>query len=234
MIPPADPTRGDLERFYGALAALRDRRGGYSRLDTWRQGDVTARRGVYFFFEEGEARSGSGIGPRVVRVGTHGLRAGQKSTLSGRLLQHRRSPAGGNQRGSIFRRHVGGALMDAGRVEHVDGWNVGSNSTPMQRAAERAVEVMVSQVIGAMPFLWLQIDDEPGPSSDRGYIERNSIALLSSEVARALDPPSATWLGRHSRSPAVQLSGLWNVRGIGDPVEHGFLDRLEHLVSSSP
>ncbi|MGK7865429.1 hypothetical protein [Falsiroseomonas sp. E2-1-a4] len=123
--------------------------------------------------------------------------------------------------------------MDAGLVDHVDGWNVGSNSTPMQRAAERAVEVMVSHVIGAMPFLWLKIEDEPGPQSDRGFIERNSIALLSSEVARALDPASATWLGRHSRSPAVQLSGLWNVRGIGEPVEHGFLDRLEQLVSSS-
>jgi hypothetical protein len=30
-----------------------------------------------------------------------------------------------------------------------------------------------------MPFLWLAADDDPGPSSQRAYIERNAIALLS-------------------------------------------------------
>jgi hypothetical protein len=30
-----------------------------------------------------------------------------------------------------------------------------------------------------MRFLWIDIDDEPGPASIRGFIERNSIALLS-------------------------------------------------------
>lgn len=230
----ADANLRDIERFYDALAVLKDRCGGFSRLEVCRRRDVTAARGVYFFFEDGESRCGSGVGPRLVRVGTHALRIGQQSTLPTRLLQHRGTPAGGNQRGSIFRRHVGGALMDAGRVDLVDGWNTGSKSTPAQRAVERAVEAMVSQVIGAMPFLWLKIDDEPSPESDRGYIERNSVALLSSEVARTLDPPSATWLGRYARSPTVQLAGLWNVQGVGKPIDAGFLDRLEQLVTSSP
>jgi hypothetical protein len=44
----------------------------------------------------------------------------------------------------------------------------------------------VSEVIGKMSFLWLPIGDEPGPNSQRGYIERNVIALLSNANARAV------------------------------------------------
>ncbi len=38
-------------------------------------------RGVYFFFEDGETRSGSGSRHRVVRVGTHALVSGSRATL---------------------------------------------------------------------------------------------------------------------------------------------------------
>jgi hypothetical protein len=37
---------------------------------------VLPSRGVYFFLENGESRSGSGAGSRVVRVGTHVLKTG--------------------------------------------------------------------------------------------------------------------------------------------------------------
>ena len=37
----------------------------------------------------------------------------------------------------------------------------------------------VSDIIREMPFLWLEVDDPPGRDSLRGYIESNSIALLS-------------------------------------------------------
>jgi hypothetical protein len=46
-------------------------------------------RGVYFFMEEGEVRSDSGIGPRIVRVGTHALKRNSTSTLWTRLSQQR-------------------------------------------------------------------------------------------------------------------------------------------------
>jgi hypothetical protein len=48
----------------------------------------------------------------------------------------------------------------------------------------------VSEVIGKMSFLWLPVRDEPGPNSQRGYIERNVIALLSNDGKEPLDPPS--------------------------------------------
>ena len=68
-------------------------------------------RGLYFFCEAGEERSGTGTGMRVVRVGTHGLKAGSRNTLWGRLSQHRGTSRGsGNHRGSIFRLLLGIAL----------------------------------------------------------------------------------------------------------------------------
>ena len=70
------------------------------------------RRGVYFFFEPGESRSLSGTGSRIVRLGTHALANGSRSTLWQRLSQHRGNAKGdgGNHRGSIFRLLVGVAL----------------------------------------------------------------------------------------------------------------------------
>src|SRR4051794_10024716 len=62
-------------------------------------------RGVYFFMEDGEVRSDSGTGSRIVRVGTHALKENSGTTLWNRLSRHRGSTStgGGNHRGSIFR-----------------------------------------------------------------------------------------------------------------------------------
>lgn len=226
-----DPTLPALQRLYAILADLQARQGGFCHLRDGLPPALGGRRGVYVFFEPGEDRSGSGPGPRVVRIGTHGLTTGSRSTLRSRLAQHRGSSSGGNQRGSIFRRHVGAALMAAGRLPTVSGWLQGSSATPEQRAAERDTEVLVSQHIGAMPFLWLPIEDAAGPASDRGFIERNAIALLSSTAVGRLDPPSANWLGHHAPAPAVRSSGLWNVRHVGEPCDQAFLDRLAQLVA---
>ena len=83
------------------------------------------RRGVYFFFEPGELRE-DGRTPRVVRVGTHAVSAGSRTTLWTRLRDHRghvigRHVGGGNHRASIFRRHVGSALLGRGLGEALAG-----------------------------------------------------------------------------------------------------------------
>ncbi len=108
---------------------------------------------------------------------------------------------------------------------------MGSSSTPEQRAAERDAEIQVSQTIGAMSFLWLDVPDEPGPLSDRGYVERNTIALLSSATARTGDPPSPSWLGQHASAAEIRISGLWNVQHVGQAMDAAFLDRLDGLVT---
>ena len=134
-------------------------------------------RGVYFFMEDGEARSDSGQGPRIVRVGTHALKAQSSTTLWKRLSQHKgREKSGrGNHRGSIFRLIVGTAL-NADAAETCLTWGDKTAGRDV-RAGETALEEHVTRIIGRMPFLWLVIDNEPGPTSMRGYIERNAIAL---------------------------------------------------------
>jgi hypothetical protein len=71
------------------------------------------------------------------------------------------------------------------------------------RTAEAVLEERVSRVIGAMHFAWLAIDDDPGPTSMRGYIERNAIALLSNYGKTAIDPPSLGWLGHNERETGL-------------------------------
>ncbi|MGE0454015.1 MAG: hypothetical protein AB7O37_18160 [Vicinamibacteria bacterium] len=189
--------------------------------------------GVYFFRENGEARSQTGHGPRIVRVGTHGLKAGSRSTLWGRLAQHKGQDAsgGGNHRGSIFRQIVGAALMKRTGYE-CPTWGSGNSAPRDVRMAEQGLEREVSTVIRAMPFLWLAIEDATGPDSQRGFIERNAIALLSNYDKEPLDPPSTNWLGHHCDRERVRGSGLWNSNHVDDPYDPAFLDELHALVAA--
>jgi hypothetical protein len=83
-----------------------------------------------------------------------------------------------------------------------------------------------------MPFLWLAVNDEPGPQSMRGRIERNAIALLSNLNKSALDPASTHWRGRACvRGGAlVRDSGLWNQRHVNEVYDPSFLDVMEALT----
>jgi hypothetical protein len=228
-------TGGMLDDFYGLLDELAARVGGPRRLAECSKTTGWPQRGVYFFFEPGEVRRDGR--PRVVRVGTHALTASSGSTLWSRLRQHRgstggRNPGGGNHRGSIFRLHVGTALLrsapDLASHPAQATWGRGAHATAEVRAGERDLERRVTDYIGAMPLLWLNVDDPPGPASDRGLIEASAIALLSSAANPAADPPSTTWLGHHAERAAVRTSGLWNVNHISDPVDPNLLDRLDH------
>jgi hypothetical protein len=231
----------EISRFYDILGKLERRIGGKRTLADCSKGTGWPNRGVYFFFEAGEIRSGSGMGPRVVRVGTHGLKLGANSTFWQRLSQHRGSERGGNHRGSIFRSLVGEALKGEGQNMEPESWGIGSDpgkgaaklgvSHPDIIDRERELEVRVSRYIGGMPFVWLPIEDEPGPKSSRGYIERNTIALLSNYAGNAVDSPSANWLGRFSSRERVRQSGLWNNNHVDEKHEIDFLNRFAQLVS---
>jgi hypothetical protein len=183
--------------------------------------------------EPGEERSDTGAGRRVVRVGTHALTESSKTKLWNRLSQHRgqASSGGGNHRGSIFRLIVGTALM-ASNAHQFRTWGKGSTATAEIRAGEARLECEVSRIIGAMPFLWLAIDDDPGKASLRGYIEQNSIALLSNYSKPPLDAASPAWLGRYCDRERVRASGLWNSNHVDEQYDPKFLDRLARIVAT--
>lgn len=223
------PEVGALDRFYGLLKRLASLPGQGRRL-----GDYTGRsgwpgRGVYFFREPGEFRKG-GREPRVVRVGTHAVSAGSKSTLWGRLRTHRGARDGsGNHRGSIFRLHTGRAVLARDGATRPTSWGIGQNAPREVRLTEVAIEQRVSEYLGRMSVLWLAVPDDPSPSSDRSVVEKNTIALLSNSL-RPHDPPSPNWLGHHSDRSEIRESGLWNLNYVTSEFDPASLDVFEYWL----
>ena len=242
---PTPDRVADTIRFYKLMRRIEVGVGGCRRLAECTGGMDWPRRGVYFFFEPGEARTASGSGGRIVRVGTHALKGGARSTLWKRLRAHRgiARSGGGNHRGSIFRGLVGRALARRGDCPLPASWKIGGSSGEAVRRpvlasrgavknAEADLERRVSDTIGQMPFLWLNVPDAPGPKSARGYIERNAIALLSHARTAAADRPSADWLGNHSDRSRVRASGLWNSDHVEKDYDAAFLDKMDALVKA--
>jgi hypothetical protein len=223
--------KGELDQFYELLALLESGLGGKRTLRCCQGKMEWPPSGVYLFFESGEFRQSETKIPRVVRVGTHAVSAGATSSLWGRLRTHRGAPNGsGNHRGSIFRLHVGAALLERlGGSQILSSWGVGQTAGQEAKAAENWLELKVSEYLGSMSLLWLAIGDTPGPLSDRAFIERNAISLLSNHED-PFDPPSNNWLGLQSVKSSIRKSGLWNVRHTNDDYNHQFLKVLEQYI----
>jgi len=127
---------------------------------------------------------------------------------------------------------VGEALL-ARSGRHITSWGVGGTLREAAdllgrdleelRAEEAHIESDVSVYIGAMPFVWIDVDDEPSPVSARGAIERNTIGLLSNHSQEPLDRPSSDWLGLWSGRANVRNSGMWNNNHVSDGYDRTFL-----------
>jgi hypothetical protein len=190
-------------------------------------------KGLYFILEPTHAISGSRM-PRIVRVGTHAVSAGSKTSLWDRLSTHRGTGnGGGSHRSSIFRLHVGRALVkqDPSRAWPAT-WSKGQSAPAAIRSGEEQLERLVSEVIGEMNLLWLNIDDEAGPASERGYLERNAIGLLS-RIGLLNPSTRSTWLGRLSPDWRIAASGLWNLNHVFMKPDDDFLDRLEVAIDNT-
>lgn len=225
-------TASHLERFYAILDRLsQDGNQGRPLRDYSGKAGLPAR-GVYFFREPGEYRFGAAGPLRIVRVGTHAVSLNAKSSLWGRLRMHLGTRGGsGNHRGSIFRRHVGSALL-ARQGQVMESWGAGSSVAKQLRedsaamAAEREMEQRVSEYIGGMSILWVNVPDAPSAESLRSFIEKNAIALLSNK-RMPLDSSSPAWLGRHSPREEIRQSQLWNLNYVDGTYDPAFLDQLD-------
>ena len=98
--------------------------------------------------------------------------------------------------------------------------------------AEADVEATVSAYVGRMPFLWLNVGDAPGPDSERGFIERNAIALLSGYVHPGGDCASRIWLGHYSDRERIRVSGLWNSNHVDETYDPSFLDAMDSYIGA--
>lgn len=231
----------DIRHFYELLDTLSLQHGGPRYLRDLGNHRDWPKRGIYFFFEDGELRSGSGSGLRITRVGTHAVSKGSKSKLVNRLRSHRGKLNGeGDHRSSIFRGLIGQALIGSDSSLRSASWGLKPNivsiskdigvSETLLKSDERLVERRVSEHLDSMPFLWIDVDDEPSKNSLRSYIERNAIALLSNIPNLAIDPPSRKWLGHKSNRVAVRESGLWNQQHTEENYNPDFLDAMHKFI----
>jgi len=220
----------DLDKFYTLIKRLGDGLGGGIKLKDATGTMAWPDKGVYFFFEEKEYRKTEPFQQRVVRVGTHAVSEGSATTLWNRLRTHRGSAdLSGNHRGSIFRLHVGKSLIAKEKLDFPS-WGIGQTAEKEIKTIEKELEMKVSQVIGEMKILWLNIGDKSSANSDRSFIERNSIALLSCFI-RKIDTASKNWLGIVNPHNAISESSMWNVNYVEDDYDPRFLEILERYVN---
>ncbi|MGM4929722.1 DUF6884 domain-containing protein [Tardiphaga sp. 619_E2_N8_5] len=190
--------------------------------------------GVYFFFDETETTRFSNIIPRLVRVGTHGVSAGSTATLRNRLRTHFGTRAGqGNHRASVFRLHVGRAIIERENLqEQFPNWGKGQSANRDITDRESPLEMRVSQYIGNLRVLAIPVLDSAGKSSMRATIERQFIAMFTEHLC-ALEPADPNWLGRFSDKPSIREMGLWNIRDVGEQYDLKFLTFLEAYLSKN-
>jgi|AntDeeMetageno50_2_1112565.scaffolds.fasta_scaffold00806_10 hypothetical protein len=231
----AGPTQSrptPLREIYSKLGDLKEQTGGPFFLSECDGHMDWPDRGIYIFFTHDSNQELSPVGESTVaRIGTVGVANGSSNTLWGRLRQHRgnqrgKYAGGGNHRGSIFRLHVGRALIEReGLHEQYPHWGTKHADWPEDvetefvREQEHSLEQRVSDYIGTLPFLVLDVPGEPGPKSDRALIEQRLISTFSF-YHRTHNLGSDDWLGVDSPKPEIYKSQLWNinhVEGFSDP-----------------
>lgn len=230
----------NLDHFYELLWQAQQKFDLHSFADigTWRANPRFPRAGVYFVFEKGEMRAGRSDWQRVVRVGTHWVstvRVGSKADLPTRLGNHYGSADGSRGANSVFRVHLGSALA-GGQPE----WWLGADRAELPIDTIGAIQSRISHHMREkMSFVVVPIDDLPSKRSLRRVIEMGAISLLSnfhSELPDAIDPPSRSWLGRKCISKrdamAVSKSGLWNVDGVRQTPDVGFLSAMRSAIEA--
>ena len=229
---------GDIERLYRLLEELEEIVGGKQKLKDCTGYMDWPDRGVYIFFAPDEYRE-SDDQLRVTRIGTHAVSEGSSTSLWDRLRTHRGAKrgtyeGGGNHRGSVFRKRVGEAFVERESLnDEYPHWGEGSSAKRERRLDELEMERRVSDYLRDLPFLWLNVNDEPSADSQRAYIERNMIALLSNYQRDTVDARSDGWLGKHSRSEKIRKSGLWNVNHVDEEYDPAFLDDVSEAIENT-
>ena len=186
-------------------------------------------RGVYIFLDNNE-KNILGESGRIVRIGTHAVSSKSKSTLKDRLRNHLGNGDGyGNHRGSIFRLHVGQAIIEKEKIANkLPDWGVGQQASQETIESEKGHESRVSSYLKELEVVVLSINDEASKYSLRASVERQLIALCTEDF-KPIDSASESWLGKNSPVESIVRSGLWNIRDVGkmyDPAAHGNVDDI--------
>ena len=205
----------DLNKFYERINKLEK----FESIDEFLKSEQKYSKGVYFFFDPAE-KINNGYN-RIIRVGSHGLSGKSNSTLKGRLRQHKGFlNGGGNRRVSVFRRHVGNAII---KKENFD----------EKEVQDEVLEKMISDYVNSLPLAVLLFEDD---ADKRRIFEKNSIRILSN----CSENFNKDWLGSFSIDEKISKSGLWNIQHVNINNEkynnetkveiNNFLNELEILT----
>ena len=159
-----------------------------------------------------------------------GVSAGSVATLRNRLRTHLGTRAGvGNHRASVFRLHVGRAMIERdGAHNAYPNWGRGQSASKEITEREVPLEIEVSKYIGDLRVLFVPVIDTAGTGSMRATIERQFISMFTENLC-AIEEGSAVWLGRFSDKASIRDSGLWNVRDVGSEYDLKFVPLLDGL-----
>jgi len=165
--------------------------------------------GVYFFFDPDEGTRFSNALGRLVRIGTHGVSVGSKATLRDRLRTHLGTSDGfGNHRSSVFRLHVGEAIIRRdGLRKRFAQWGSGQSAPALARERERPLEKKVSEVISKLHVATVEVADVAMKTSARAVMETSAIGLFT-ENCQPVEHPGPNWLGRSSAHELIARTGL--------------------------
>jgi len=167
--------------------------------------------GIYFYYEKGEMIKGRNV-ERIVRVGTHR----KQGRFPGRVNDHFHS----NKNASVFRRHVGSALMSRRNDKRVDDWIV--QDAPTFSDIEKEVN---DTLRNNFSFRWIVADD----GVERLGLEKRLISALAHHAS------SVEWLGNRAVNKKVKRSKLWNDQHIDSEqkIDHKWLLKLKKNIDKS-
>ncbi len=180
---------------------------------------VLAINGMYAFFEKGQrCHIGGKTVDRIMRIGINR----QNGNFRNRIRQHygRVRTLSGKRSSSIFRRHVGGAILKKTNPKdrRLNRWL--KEDTPRFHNIEKAVSLHFRQHLSFVCF-------EMGNKKRRWQVEKGLIGLLS-----LYSPQTSTrWLGRHAADENIQKSGLWNIQDtFPERLKLGWVRHFEHAM----
>lgn len=220
-----------LNEFHNLIEKLKNREDLFINFNRASGNHEWAERGLYIFFDHESAPMNSILPDRIVRIGTHGVSRGSRSTLWQRLKSHQGTENGGNHRSSIFRSHVGAAMMEKDGLEYPTWGNIQS-SEDIAKSNEQSLERRVSKYLGNLSVMQIPVLDPPSKLSDRAYLEQNMISLLSGEFG-PIDYGDESWLGYHCPNVSVRKSSLWNVNHTEQNYDPYFLEVLDIFVGAA-
>jgi hypothetical protein len=212
MATKSDVGKNELKEFYQQLKRLekctvRRRRFGDAmkeKTQWWPDG------GVYFFINTKLKSVISGF-PRIIRVGTHGIK---KASLDTILFDRLQAHYSGNCRGSSFRKYVYDVLV---------------KSKKLKNAAPKEVKQAVSDYIGSLGVVLLSVPNH----DDRKFIESNAIAFLSDlqPESNAIDDDPVL---KASKNKKINKSQLWDNQHVGGRYcSEELLKKLTYYVDKS-